>query len=200
MALGAFVLLPQGLREIWHLQIWTKQHYLFCGGNFQKCQGRRWHLCKSTAVEPKEAFCSPGCSWATERACVKAFLRTLSVPYPLHPLWLWVLCFKGRGRKPFWKQSPPVRSQSVQAPSAKIVYFLIFKFSISNMSAGYYRIRATAVLKLEAQRGSQLGRFGARRIGEIICCLLFCLKYILNSSRYCFSVFGINSSSQSFKR
>lgn len=32
-AVGSF---PQGLHEIWHLQIWTKQHYLFHGGNGPK--------------------------------------------------------------------------------------------------------------------------------------------------------------------
>lgn len=35
-AVGLFLLFPQGLHEIWHLQIWTKQHYLSHGGNGPK--------------------------------------------------------------------------------------------------------------------------------------------------------------------
>lgn len=135
-SVGSFLLFPQGLHEIWHLQIWTKQHYLLHGGNGPKVLGERL------------AFMQVNYRW-TQRSTI--FCRMLSSHWkslcgnpswgPSQHLTHWIpsgcgCCVSGGGhRKPFWKQSPQ-SDPSPHKPSPKTVYFLIFKFSTANISAG----------------------------------------------------------------
>lgn len=77
---------------------------------------------------------------------------------------------------------PPKSDPSPHKPSPKTVYFLVFKISMSNTSAGYWRAGVTAVLeKIRSPQRRRMGSPGGWEMHEIICCLLFCLKYVFNS-------------------
>lgn len=117
-AVGSFLLFLQGLHEIWHLQIWTKQHYLLHGGNDPK------------VLREMLAFRQADYCWTQRRTIFfrmlwKSLCENPSwAPHPLDPLWLWVLCFRGRRHKTVLETEPPppVWAQSTQAKSQDCVF------------------------------------------------------------------------------
>ena len=114
-----------------------------------------------------------------------AFRRSTSAPgRASDPLWLWVLCFRGRGQKTFLEtESPsPITVHTSQVPRLCIFLFSSSVYQIYLLAISGLEPPLCLKKKVGGHRGGRLGRFGACRIDEIICYLLFCLKYILNLS------------------
>lgn len=143
-AVGSFLLFPQGLHEIWHLQIWTKQHYLSHGGNGPK------------VLREMLAFGQAHYCWTQRRTTFSRMHWRHWKSQCENPSWgpfqhrtHWIpsgcgCCVSGGGgTKLLWTKSDP----SPHKPSPKTVYFLIFKINMSNISAGYWRAGVTTVLE-----------------------------------------------------
>lgn len=186
-AVGSFLLFPQGLHEIWHLQIWTKQHYLSHGGNGPK------------VLREMLAFGQAHYCWTQRRTTFSRMHWRHWKSQCENPSWgpfqhrtHWILsgcgcCVSGGGgTKLFWKQSPPPKSDpNPHKPSSKTVYFLIFKISTSSPSTGYWRAGVTTVL--EKVRSPQRKPWWPRNAWNYLLSPL--LSYVFNSlpfSYFCF--------------